>query len=206
MDALPWVTTVGSKDLINLILQHSSTTSENIETCFEEMEAKGHIDAFEKKNGNATKSWLLNSVEPTLRAALCAKLDRKAHCMVAWMTLVSEIHSKSYRYFENVRTQLKAFKLSDFPGENVKEFTHAFSLLADELETASLLEPCFIVVFVTALTKTDVTMFLLAMSGLLTKALNHNKTVRFLTAEARRFLPAADIMSVRKVRGEADAL
>jgi hypothetical protein len=49
-------------------------------------------------------------------------------------------------------------------------------------------------VFVTALTKTDVTMFLLAMSGLLTKALNHNKTVRFLTAEARHLLPAADVL------------
>ena len=88
----------------------------------------------------------------------------------------------------------------------MKEFTHAFSLLTDKLETANLLEAHFIMVFVTALTKTDVTLFLLAMFGLLTKALNYNKTVHFLTAEAQRLPPAAEVMSIRKVRGEADAL
>jgi hypothetical protein len=206
MDALPWVSIDGRKEMVNVIVQHSSTTSESVEAYFEEMEAKGYIDVYEKKNSNATKSWLLNAIEPTLRANLYAKLDRDAHCMVVWMTLVAEIRSESYRYFENVKSEIKALKLADFPGENVKEFTQAFSILADELETAGLLEPHFIVVFVTALTKTDVTMFLLAMSGLLTKALNYNKTVRFLTKEARRLLPAGDIMSVRKVRGEADAL
>jgi hypothetical protein len=61
--------------------------------------------------------------------------------MVAWMTLVAEIHSESHRCFENVKSQIKALKLADHPGENAKEFTQAFSLLADELETAGLLEP-----------------------------------------------------------------
>jgi hypothetical protein len=206
MDALPWVSVDGRKEMVNVVVQHSSTTSESVEAYFEEMEARGYIDVYERKNGNATKSWLLNSIEPTLRANLYAKLDREAHCMVVWMTLVAEIRSESYRYFENVKSQLKGLKLADFPGENVKDFTHAFSLLTDELETANLLEAHFIVIFVTVLTKTDVTLFLLAMSGLLTKALNYNKTVRFLTAEARRLLPAAEVMSIRKVRGEADAL
>jgi hypothetical protein len=206
MDALPWVSIDGRKEMVNVIVQHSSTTSESVEAYFDEMAVKGYIDAYEKKNGDATKSWLLNSIEPTLRATLYAKLDRDAHCMVVWMTLVAEIRSESYRYFENVKSQIKALKLSDFAGENIKEFTQAFSLLADELETANLLEPHFIVILVTALTKTDVTLFLLAMSGLLTKALNFNKTVRFLTLEARRLLPAAEVMSIRKVRGEADAL
>jgi hypothetical protein len=206
MDALPWVSVDGHKDMVNVIIQHSSTTDENVETYFDEMGTKGYIDVYEKKNGSSTKSWLLNAIEPALRATLYAKLDREAHCMVVWMTLVAEIRSESYRYFENVKSQIKALKLTDHPGENVKEFTQAFSLLADELETAGLLEPHFIVIFVTALTKTDVTMFLLAMSGLLTKALKYNKAVRFLTKEARRLMPVADTMSVRQVRGEADAL
>jgi hypothetical protein len=206
MDTLPWVSVDGRDEMVNVIVQHSSTTSESVETYFEKMEAQGYIDPYEKKNGDAAKSWILNAIEPTLRATLYAKLDRGAHCMVVWMTLVAEIRSESYRYFENVKSQLKALKLADFPGENVKDFTQAFSLLTDELETANLLEAHFIVIFVTALTKTDVTLFLLAMSGLLTKALNYNKTVRFLTQEARRLLPAAEVMSIRKVRGEADGL
>jgi hypothetical protein len=192
--------------MVNAIVQHSSTTSESVDAYFEKMEAQGYIDPYEKKNGDAAKSWILSAIEPTLRATLYAKLDRGAHCMVVWMTLVAEIRSKSYRYFENVKSQLKALKLADFPGENVKDIKQAFSLLTDELETANLLEAHFIVIFVTALTKTDVTLFLLAMSGLLTKALNYNKTVRFLTQEARRLLPAAEVMSIRKVRGEADGL
>jgi hypothetical protein len=206
MDSLPWIKVAGRDELVNVIIQHSSTTSDQVEAYYESAMSQGHIDVYEKKNGDATKSWLLNAIEPTLRATLYAKLDREAHAMVVWMTLVAEIRSESYRYFENVKSQLKALKLSDFPGENVKEFTQAFSLLTDELETANLLEPHFIVIFVTALTKTDVTLFLLAMSGLLTRALNYNKAVRFLTEEARRLLPSSDTMSIRKVRGEADGL
>jgi hypothetical protein len=206
MDTLPWVSVDGRKEMVNVIVQHSSATSESVESYFEGMEAKGYIDPYEKKNGDAAKSWLLNAIEPTLGATLYAKLDRGSHCMVVWMTLVAEIRSESYRYFENIKSQLKALKLADFPGENVEGFTQAFSLLTNELETANLLEAHFIVIFVTALTKTDVTLFLLAMSGLLTKALNYNTTVRFLTQEARRLLPAAEVVSIRKVHGEADGL
>jgi hypothetical protein len=206
MDSLPWIKVAGRDELVNVIVQHSSTTSDQVEAYFELAMIQGYIDVYEKKNGDATKSWLLNSIELTLRATLYAKLDREAHCMVIWMTLVAEIRSESYRYFENVKSQLKTLKLADFPGENVKEFTQAFSLLTDELETANLLEPHFIVIFVTALTKTDVTLFLLAMSGLLTRALSYNKAVRFLTEEARRLLPSSDTMSIRKVHGEADGL
>lgn len=45
---------------------------------------------------------------------------------------------------------------------NVKEFTQAYTLLTDEMETANLMEPQFIaamqfiVLFITALTKTSV--------------------------------------------------
>jgi hypothetical protein len=83
-----------------------------------------------------------------------------------------------------VKAQLKDLKLSNFPGENVKDFTQAFSLLSDELETANLMEPHFIVIFVTALTQTSVNLFVIVMSGLLTRALNYNRTVHFLTEEA----------------------
>jgi hypothetical protein len=46
------------------------------------MLALGNMDGYEKKNGNATKSWLLNVIEPTSRATLYAKLDHITHCIV----------------------------------------------------------------------------------------------------------------------------
>ena len=41
MDALPWVSVDGRKEMVNVLVQHSITTSESIETHFEEMEARG---------------------------------------------------------------------------------------------------------------------------------------------------------------------
>jgi hypothetical protein len=79
MDALPWVSVDRHKEMVNVIIQRSSTTVESVEACFDEMGAKRHIDVCEKKNGNSAKSWLLSAIEPALRAALCAKLDREAH-------------------------------------------------------------------------------------------------------------------------------
>jgi hypothetical protein len=164
MDALPWVSMDGRKEMVSVVVQCSSTTRESVNMCFKEMEVKGCIDACKRENRNATKSWLLKSIEPTLLANLYAKLDCEAHCMVVWMTLVAKICSESCRCFENVKFQLnKGLKFADFPGENMKDFAHAFPLLADELETANLLEAHFVVMCVTALTKTDVTLFLLAI-------------------------------------------
>jgi hypothetical protein len=206
MDSLPWMKVSSRDELVNLIVKHSSTTVEQVEVYYAQKLALGQIDIYERKNGEASKSWLLSAIEPTLRTTLYAKLDRDAHCMVVWMTLVAEIRSESYRYFEDVKAQLKDLKLSDFPGENVKDFTQAFALLADELETANLMEPHFIVIFVTALTQTSVNLFVIAMSGLLTRALDYNRTVRFLTEEARRLMPPSDVMSIRQTRGVADGL
>jgi hypothetical protein len=66
---------------------------------------------------------------------------------------------------------------------------------------ANLMETHFIVLFVTALTKTSVNLFVIAMSGLLTRALDYNRMVRFLSEEARRLIPAAEVMTIRNVRG-----
>ena len=76
-------------------LQHHQWSAEMY---FEEMEAKGYmLDMYdERKNGNTSKSWLLNLIESTLCASLYTKLDCEAHCMVVWMTLEAEIRSESY--------------------------------------------------------------------------------------------------------------
>jgi hypothetical protein len=206
MDSLPWMIVPGKTELVNIISKHSSTTVDHVEVCCTNEIAAGNIDIYEKKNGEAAKSWLLNAIEPTLRAILHAKLDRDAHCMVVWMTLVAEIRSESYRYFENVKLELKGIKLSDYPGDNVKEFTQAFTMLSDELETANLMETHFIVIFVTALTKTSVNLFVIAMSGLLARALEYNRRVRFLTEVEQRLIPPKETMSIRKTRAEADEL
>jgi hypothetical protein len=207
MDSIVYIEVPGhAEEMINVIIKHSSTTVDQVEDYLKEAESQGLIDGYEKANDSAAKGWLLASLDPHLRATLHAKLDRKATCMVVWMTLVAEIRSESYRYFENVKSQLKSLKLSDYPGENVKDFTHAFSVLTDELETANLLESHMIIIFITALTKTDVTLFMLAMSSLLTRALNYNRTVRFLSEAARRMIPAADVVTIRKIRAEADGL
>lgn len=204
MDTLPWMIVLGHKDFINLITKHSSTTVDHVENYYDTALSLGHIDTFEKKNGEAAKRWLLGAIEPGLRAVLYAKLDRDSHVMVVWMTLVQEIRSESYRYFESLKSQIKLLKLADYPGDNVKEFTQAYALLTDEMETANLMEPHFIVLFITALTKTSVNLFVITMSGLLTRALEYNRRVRFLSEEDIRLIPAEDRMSIRKTRAVAD--
>ena len=120
MDSLPWIIVSGKTELVNIIAKHSSTTFGHFEVYYTSEIASGHIDIYEKKNGEAGKSWLLNAIEPNLHVILYAKLDQKAHCIVVCMTLVAEIWSESYRYFENVKLQLKELKLADYPGDNVK--------------------------------------------------------------------------------------
>jgi hypothetical protein len=206
MDSLVWMKISSRKELVNLIVKHSSTMVEQVKDYFTQKRALGHINIYKHRNAEACKSWLLEAIEPTLRTTLHAKLARDAHCMVVWMTLVAEIRSESYRYFEDVKSQLKELKLADFPGKNIKDYTQAFSLLSDELETANLMESHYIVLFVMALCQSTVNLFVITMSGLLTQALNYNRTVCFLTEEARCLLPSGKIMTIHSARGVADSL
>jgi hypothetical protein len=71
--------------------------------------------------------------------------------------------------------------------------------LADALEMENLTEAHFIVLFVTTLTKTSATIFVIAMSGLLTCDLDYNMMVCFLTEEAQCLIPATEVKSIHKV-------
>jgi hypothetical protein len=115
MDSLPWMKVSGRDELVNIIIKHSSTTIDQVEEYYAQKTQLGHIDIYEKKNGEASRSWLLSSIEPTLRTILYAKLDRDAHCMVVWMTLVAEIRSESYRYFENMKVQAQGTEARGLP-------------------------------------------------------------------------------------------
>ena len=77
-------------------------------------------DAREKKNVKATKSWLLNTIEPALHSTLHAKLDHEARCMAACVTLVAEICSEPRPCFENAKSEHEVLKLFAFLGESVK--------------------------------------------------------------------------------------
>ena len=47
MDAFPWVSVDRRKEIVNIVVQHSSTTSKSIETYFEKMEVlKGYINVY----------------------------------------------------------------------------------------------------------------------------------------------------------------
>ena len=207
MDSIIWIETpYRPKELVNIITHHSSTTVQQTKAYFDKQLKDEKLDSYDKKNLEAFKSWLMNRIEPSLRTNLYAKIDRNTTGPEVWMLLVNEVRSESYRYFENVKSELKALTLSKFPGDNVKDFTAAWTIKAQELETANLLEPHFLVVFVTALTKTPVQLFVLAMSNLLTRVLNYNKDTRFLSEEARGAMPADEVVTYRKIRMEADGL
>jgi hypothetical protein len=208
MGSIIWVKSpYGDNDeLVNIVTHHSAITCTQVIDYFEAGMKVQLFDDYDVSNMRAFKDWLLAKLDDHLRARIFAKLTKESTGPEAWMYLVGEVRTESYRYFETLKAKLKGLKLADYAGENVKEFTAAWSLVAQELETANAFEDAMIVNLVTALTKSNVEIFRIMMTQTLAKTLTFVTDVRFLAKEARRKLPGDKVMTHRKITLEADSL
>jgi hypothetical protein len=203
MDSIIWVKSpYGDNDelVVNIVTHHSAITCTQVIDYFEAGMKVQLFDDYDVSNMRAFKDWLLAKLDDHLRARIFAKLTKESTGPEAWMYLVGEVCTESYPYFETLKAKVKGLKVADYAGKNVKEFTAAWSLVAQELETANAFEDAMIVNLVTALTKSNVEIFrIMRMTQTLAD-------VRFLAKEARRKLPGDKVVTHRKITLEADSL
>lgn len=96
-------------------------------------------DEYDAMNLSASREFLLDSLDETLKASLRTKITADMLGPEVWMMITSELQSGSYRAMEKKKDDLKSLRLADFPGEDVKALNGKVVTLCSELERANRL-------------------------------------------------------------------
>ena len=78
--------------------------------------------------------WLIDSLDESLKSALRPQLHRRPTGPQVWMLIVAEVQSNSLRRTEAMTKQFEKMKLTDFKGENVRDYVKAANALLVQLE------------------------------------------------------------------------
>lgn len=116
-------------------------------------------DEYDASNATASREFLLNSIDSTLKADMRSKITADMLGPEVWMVIVMELQSGSYRAMEAKKEKLRKIKLSDFPGENVKTMNNEVVTLCSELDQANRLPEDALVTVVSKYGKSTVEEF-----------------------------------------------
>lgn len=111
---------------IDLFSSHSRYTIEGVTTWVKKAESNYYDDyALDALDDSA--EWLLNSIDESLKAAIRCNLPSNDLMKgpIVWMLIVNEVQSSSMLWIRSIEDKFKKLKLSDFKGENVREYVQA---------------------------------------------------------------------------------
>ena len=94
----------------------------------------GQVDHLMMEALRDAGTWLLNSLDESVKASIRHLLPPRPLGPVVWMAIVAEVEMESLQRVTNMVKKFEAMKVSDFKGENVSDYCLAAGTLLVQLE------------------------------------------------------------------------
>jgi hypothetical protein len=120
--------------MLDLFESHMHFTPEAVRTSILTMKASNTYDSYDLDNLKHSRTWLENSVDPTLWNSIRPQITREHTGPDLFMTIVAELQSDSIQSMRAKERKFEALKLKDYPGENVKLLNTDILLLVEVME------------------------------------------------------------------------
>ena len=144
-----------------LFTYHTKYTKSQVDRFIQEAQvADAHgvkkFDSFCVQALQESQQWLMNSLDESLKSALRPCLAKKPTGPQLWMAIVAEVQSDSLRRCQQLVKKFEALSLSQFKGENVREYAKAAEELLLQLERDEQLPPTHLLSIVDDMTSCSV--------------------------------------------------
>ena len=114
--------TVDGTGARELFTYHSKFTKSHVSAFIKDKVDNGVFDSYAKTCLQESATWLVNSLDESLKASLCPQLASRPSGPEVWMMIVSEVQADSLRRCALLQKKFQALKLANFKGENVREY------------------------------------------------------------------------------------
>ena len=144
-----------AQDLFNYHTRYSTTQVEDyIKECLGQTTTNpigiGKLDHWGLDALKDSGTWLMNSLDETMRVQLRPQLPPRPYGPQVWMILVREVQMDSLRRVTIMVKKFESTKVSDFKGENVRDYCTAVQDILIQLEKEKQLPPTHLLTLVDA--------------------------------------------------------
>ncbi len=94
------------------------------------------LDSYGMTSLHESGEYVMESLDPEYRNALSTELEEEKTGIGKLMIVIADSNTENFLRIYNMNEEFKNMKLSDFPGENVKEYVSAVSRLLTQIERA----------------------------------------------------------------------
>lgn len=113
-----------STKMVDVVHTHSRfTVTSAIQHCDAR---KDDYDPYDHTNERAARTFLLNSLDKTLRETVKEKMEPDDKFAVTWMRLIAVLQSTSIERFEHIKSALRKRCPTDYPGQDICALARAF--------------------------------------------------------------------------------
>ena len=142
----------------DLFLYHTKYTKATVDAFVKECMGEattntcgiGELDHWGKECLKDSGTWLMNSLDETRCTQLCPQLPPRPYGPTVWMVLVREVQMDSLRRVTMLVKKFEATKVSDFKGENVRDYCTSVQTILLQLEREDQLPPTHLLTLVDA--------------------------------------------------------
>ena len=117
-----------------LFTYHTKYTTQSVADHIKTLRRDGKYDHQAETALSESALWLTNSLDDTLKASLRNQIRGRPTGPELWMLIVAEVQHQSLKRSINLVDEFKAQKLSDFKGENVREYCDKVSGILYQLD------------------------------------------------------------------------
>ena len=117
-----------------LFTYHNKYTTSGVKNFIETQKNNNVYDKYALDTLKESSSWLINSLDDTLKTSLRNQIRGNVPGPLLWMIIVSEVQHQSLKRASNLEDDFKKCKLSDFKGENVREYCDKVSAILYQLD------------------------------------------------------------------------
>ena len=122
---------VGAEELFTY---HTRYSKHAVDEFIKDQMGKGTYDRYQQAALNESALWLTNSLDESLKTSLRTQLASRPTGPQLWMHIVSEVQSDSLKRCDHLAEKFRALTLSQFKGENVRDYAAAAGNLLTQLE------------------------------------------------------------------------
>lgn len=117
-----------------LFTYHTRYTKSTVDKFIADQIAAGKFDKLQKDALAQSATWLSNSLDESLKSSLRTQLASRPTGPQLWMLIVAEVQSDSLNRCDNMAEKFRTMTLSQFKGENVRDYVKEAGDLLTQLE------------------------------------------------------------------------
>ena len=129
-----------ASNVLNVVEYHAQFTSDSVAALASSKKIQAQFDEWDKVNDYEATTYLLDSLEVSIREDIDPFLEEQDSFAATWLKLVKHLIITTSKTFDDIKATIRSTRPQQFEGQNIELMSKTFIRLATELNNAGYYE------------------------------------------------------------------